>query len=114
VLHSVDGEKQFPLYAIPDSGADASCFPEDWASPLGIDLADCHKRRVNTGAGLGHHHEAKAPLIATVAGRTVELCASFGPVLVGLLGRDDFFRYFRVEFDQQRKVTVLHPYADPS
>lgn len=112
MLHSVDGEKRFPLYAMPDSGADTSCFPEDWASPLGIDLAACHKRPVITGAGLGHHHVAGSPLIASVAGRTIELCACFGPVGVGLLGRDDFFHYFRVEFDQRRKVTMLHPYID--
>ena len=46
-----------------------------------------------------------------MGGRDVELCACFGPVQVGLLGRDDFFRYFRVEFDQQSKLTVLRPYA---
>jgi hypothetical protein len=110
-LTSIDGSKTFPLYAIPDSGADSSCFPEEWASPLGIDLAACIKRRVMTGAGITHHHEWKDRLEATVAGRRLELRATFGPVTVGLLGRDDFFSYFRVEFDHQRRVVVLRPYA---
>jgi hypothetical protein len=77
---------------------------------LGIDLAACQKRRVNTGAGTTHHYEWGEPLVATVEGHTIELCASFGPVLVGLLGRDDFFECFRVEFDHRRKITLLHPY----
>ena len=110
-LHSVDRTKHFPLYAIPDSGADTSCFPEDWAEFLGFDLTDCKERTVLTGAGVGRHYESPDPLMATVGGRDVELCACFGPVQVGLLGRDDFFRYFRVEFDQQSKVTVLRAYS---
>jgi hypothetical protein len=65
---------------------------------------------VTTGAGMGCHYESDQPLMASVAGRSVELCACFGPVLVGLLGRDDFFRHFRVEFDQRRKVVVLRVY----
>jgi hypothetical protein len=110
-LHSLDGAKHFPLYAIPDSGADTSCFPEAWAEFLGFDLKACTERTVLTGAGVGYHYESSEPLMATVAGRDVELCACFGPVQVGLLGREDFFRYFRVEFDQQSKVTVLRPYS---
>jgi hypothetical protein len=109
-LHSRDGIKSFPLYAIPDSGADTSCFPEDWAEFLGFDLGMFRERKVNTGAGMGCHYETDDPLPATIAERRVDLCACFGPVLVGLLGRDDFFRHFRVEFDQQQKVTILRPY----
>jgi hypothetical protein len=107
----MDGTASFPLYAIPDSGADRSCFPEEWAEPLGVDLRACQERQVSTGAGPCSHYETTDPLVATVADRRVELCACFGPVLVGLLGRDDFFRYFRVEFYQRRRVTVLRPYS---
>jgi hypothetical protein len=112
-LHSKEGAKRFPLYAIPDSGADTSCFPEDWADVLGFDLKDCKERRVITGAGIGCHYESQDPLRATIADLDVDLCACFGPVHVALLGRDDFFRYFRVEFDQQSKITVLRAYSVP-
>jgi hypothetical protein len=114
VLHSRDGEKHFPLYAIPDSGADTSCFPEDWAEFLGFELTECKERLVLTGAGTGCHYESELPLAATVAGRDLELCACFGPVQVGLLGRDDFFRYFRVEFDQRARITILRAYPAAS
>jgi hypothetical protein len=109
-LQSLDGESRFPLYALPDSGADFSTFPEEWASPLGIDLAACEKRRVNTGAGVVHHHEWKSPLVAMIAGREIELRACFAPILVGLLGRGDFFKHFRVEVDQRAHVTFLRAY----
>jgi hypothetical protein len=109
-LHSLDGGSRFPLYAIPDSGADTSCFPEDWAEFLGFDLKKCKERPVTTGAGMGCHYESDTPLKATIAGRGVDLCACFGPVLVGLLGRDDFFHHFRVEFDHRRRVSILRPY----
>lgn len=92
LLHSTDGSKHFPLYAIPDSGADTSCFPEDWADVLGFDLKECAERPVLTGAGMGCHYESADPLMATVGDRDIELCACFGPIPVGLLGRDDFFR----------------------
>lgn len=109
-LHTLNGAGSFPLHAIPDSGADTSCFPEEWAAPLGFDLSTCKVRPVETGAGKGRHYESDEPLGATVAGRRVDLCACFGPVLVGLLGRDDFFHHFKVEFDQRSRVSILRPY----
>ena len=48
--------------------------------------------------------------MGTIDGHDVELCACFGPIQVALLGRDDFFRYFRVEFDQRSKLTILRAY----
>lgn len=111
-LHSVDGRKRYPLFALPDSGADFSCFPDSWASALGIDLAGCAKRRVNTGAGTTHHYEWSDPIIATVADREVRLRASFGPILVGVLGRMDFFAEFLVQFDERNKWTHLQPHDD--
>ncbi len=66
---------------------------------------------MTTGAGVGCHYESDDPLVATIADRRVELCACFGPVLVGLLGRDDFFDAFHVQFDQRSRITVLRPYA---
>jgi hypothetical protein len=113
-LHSLDGKTRFPLFALPDSGADCSCFPEEWASPLGIDLAACEKRLVSTGAGKTYHHDWQDSLTATVAGHEIQLQASFGPVRVGILGRSDFFEYFRVEFDERAGLTYIEPYDGPA
>lgn len=108
-LQSVQG-KAFPLLMLPDSGADCSCFPEAWASVLGIDLAACTTDRVHTGAGLADHYTWAEGLRATVAGRTVELTASFGPIGVPVLGRRDFFSRFEVLVDERKQRVLLKPY----
>jgi hypothetical protein len=102
--------KTFPVYALPDSGADASCFPEEWAPRLGVDLSACEKHPVNTGAGKTHHHVYDTGLMATVAGFEIVLEAVFGPINVPVLGRRDFFERFRVEFDERSRVSYLTPY----
>jgi hypothetical protein len=110
LLKSLDGTVQFPIYALPDSGADRSCFPKTWAKPLGIVLADCDSYAVNTGNGKGRHQEWGEPLKAIVAGREIELAAQFGNINVGVLGRDDFFQEFLVTFDDRKRVTIIEPY----
>jgi hypothetical protein len=104
------GGRRFPFYALPDSGADASCFPEEWAPQLGVDLSTCVKQPVNTGAGKTHHHVWHAGLIATIESFEIELEAVFGPINVPVLGRRDFFAHFRVEFDERARLTHLTPY----
>lgn len=108
-LTGVNG-RAFPVYALPDSGADASCFPEEWAPQLGIDLSACIKQVVNTGAGKTHHHVWGVGLIATIEKFEIELEAVFGPINVPVLGRRDFFAHFRVEFDERAHLTRLIPY----
>jgi hypothetical protein len=95
---------------LPDSGADASCFPEEWASRLGVDLSACEKHPVNTGAGLTHHHVWDAGLVAKVEDFEIALEAVFGSINVPVLGRRDFFARFRVEFDERSRVSHLTPY----
>jgi hypothetical protein len=85
-------------------------FPEERASKLGVDLADCEKHPVNTGAGKTHHHVWGAGLMAEINGVEIELEAVFGPINVPVLGRRDFFCHFRVEFDERRRMTRLTPY----
>lgn len=102
--------KSFPFFALPDSGADASCFPEEWASKFGVDLSACAKHPVNTGAGKTHHHVWDVGLMAQINGLDIELEAVFGPINVPVLGRRDFFAHFRVEFDERARMTRLSAY----
>jgi hypothetical protein len=102
--------KSFPFFALPDSGADASCFPEEWAPKLGVDLSACEKHPVNTGAGKTHHHVWDAGLMAKINGLDIELEAVFGPINVPVLGRRDFFAHFHVEFNERAKLTYLTPF----
>ncbi|MGH2974738.1 MAG: hypothetical protein ACRDLL_07720 [Solirubrobacterales bacterium] len=93
-----------------DSGADCSCFPLAFAETLGIDLNDCPETSVHTGNGLASHYCAREPLRALIAEREVLLTASFGPVGVPVLGRDDFFSEFLVEVDHPQRLVVLTPH----
>jgi hypothetical protein len=110
LLRSLDGKTEFPIYALPDSGADRSCFPMAWAEPLGIVLGECDSHVVNTGNGKATHLEWTDGLKSAIAGREVLLDARFGNINVGVLGRDDFFQHFLVTFDDRRRVTILEPY----
>lgn len=48
--------------------------------------------------------------MATIEGFEVELDAVFGPTLIAVLGRRDFFTRFRIEFDERSRVSYLTPY----
>ncbi len=95
-----------------DSGADCSCFPEDFAEILGIDLDACEANPVHTGNGLATHYCGAEPIRATIAERQVLLSATFGPIGVPVLGRDDFFSEFLVEVNHLARTVVLTPH-DP-
>lgn len=95
-----------------DSGADCSCFPEEFADSLGVNLEQCKQNSVHTGNGIAIHYCSDDPLRATIAEREVLLTASFGPIGVPVLGRDDFFAEFLVEVNHLKRVVLLTPHAD--
>lgn len=97
--------------ALLDSGADRSCFPEDWAEVLGVDLERCEAHRVQTGNGEGCHYDWGQPLSLIVAEIKIPVRATFGPVGVAILGRGDFFEHFYVEIDEKAKVTHIRPHV---
>lgn len=47
---------------------------------------------------------------AHILGKEVLLKAVFAPVPIVLLGREDFFRRFKVSFDQRKKAFSLKGY----
>lgn len=101
---------EFPVRALVDSGADCSCFPEDFADVLGINLGECDQSSVHTGNGLAIHYCAPEPIHTTIAGRKISLTASFGPVGVPVLGREDFFAEFLVEINHPKRIVILTPH----
>jgi hypothetical protein len=101
---------EFPVLALVDSGADCSCFPEEFAEVLGVDLTQCSQNKVHTGNGLAIHYCSQEPICASIAGRDIELAGTFGPIGVPVLGRDDFFAVFLVEVDHPARTVVLTPH----
>ena len=106
--------------ALVDSGCDVTSFPAAWAEELGIDLSDCPafagvtaagKDRLKRGdAGLGAGPPAS--ICTRVSGQKIHLEAVFRPGLpILLLGREDFFTYFKVSFDQKAKLMRLQGFV---
>jgi hypothetical protein len=114
----IDGTMTTRTRALVDSGCDVTSFPSAWAEELGIDLGECPPFAGVTDAGKDGGKAAEQPrrwspgVDALVLGQKIHLEAVFRPGLpIVLLGREDFFSYFKVSFDQKAKVTRLESYA---
>jgi hypothetical protein len=113
-----DGTMTPRARALVDSGCDVTSFPAAWAEELGIDLSDCPAFAGVTAAGKDGSNAATQPrrwpagVDALVYGQKIHLEAVFRPGLpILLLGREDFFTYFKVSFDQKAKLMRLESYA---
>lgn len=116
LLHAVHRDVKFPQQVIPDSGSDRSVFPAQFAKALGIELDDdvaCGDEKVKTGNGTTYHRVFRRGLIATVLGREIQLDVAFGDIGVPVVGREDFFAEFLVDFDHRRRIVSITPYDDP-
>ena len=95
-----------------DSGADRSLFSAALAPALGIDLTQL----AGTGAARGVGGEDRVDAVDVemyVAGVRFPARLSFSENWTnafGLLGRADFFRAFRVAFDERAEAVFLDPY----
>jgi hypothetical protein len=100
--------------ALVDSGCDITSFPKDWAADLGIDWDACNEFQGVTAAGqdiTDLPRRWQPGVDALVFGQKIHLEAVFRPGLpIILLGREDFFSYFKVAFDQRGKTFELEAY----
>jgi hypothetical protein len=105
--------------ALVDSGCDVTSFPDAWAAELGIDLEECPAFAGVTAAGKdgpsAQPRRCPGGVDAIVLGQKIHLEAVFRPGLpIILVGREDFFSYFKVAFDQKAKIMRLESYATVS
>jgi hypothetical protein len=86
-----------------DSGADTSTFPASWATILGIDVATCLEYESDTAGGPASQFLYEPGIHAAFMGQKFHLSATFSAACgTVLLGRTDFFHYFKeLRFDQQ-------------
>lgn len=110
-----DGTVLDPIRAIVDSGADSTTLPTEWASKLGIDLdRDCVLKPCGTAGGETTGYAYPGDVEVIVLGKRLTITPTFNKGLdVVLLGRRDFFFWFRVTFDQRAKTFTLERYAEP-
>jgi hypothetical protein len=100
---------------IVDSGCDSTTFPIEWAKRLGIDPgADCLPQECSTAGGTITHFAFPPGVNVFFLGKKLLLSATFAPECPHvLLGREDFFMYFRsVNFDQAKQRLVLESVPD--
>lgn len=101
--------------ALIDSGCDATAFPEAFAADLGIDFAQCSPVQGLTASGKDDPamlpRQWPAGVDAIFEGERLALNALFRPGLpLILLGRNDFFAYFKIHLDQRAKTFRLERY----
>ena len=101
--------------ALIDSGADRTMLPLDWAPKFGVTLERNPQGVLHFGEGgpaLADCYRPVETLRATVAGRTFDLDALFGPAWEPVLGRSEFFREFVVTIDERNRTVILDPYRE--
>lgn len=104
-------EKVGTVYAIVDSGANISLFQWEIAELLGLKVSSGGQISLSGIGGKIQGYLHSIPI--TVAGKTCRCRICFSRQLkvpLNLLGRDNFFRFFRVTFDERKKVTVLESF----
>jgi hypothetical protein len=100
---------------IVDSGCDSTTFPIEWAERLGIDPAgDCVPQDCSTAGGPIQQFAYAPGVHVLFLGKKLLLSATFAPECPHvLLGREDFFMYFKsVNFEQAREKLILEGAAD--
>jgi hypothetical protein len=108
---SLPSGETFTTRALLDSGAESSSFPFEYASLLGIDLAECISAEMMTVGGSVYAYLSKRDLVATIFGIAVPLKPIFASTPVVVLGRLDFFTRFVVTIDALNKRFSLEPIA---
>ncbi len=93
-----------------DSGCDFTTFPLAWAERLGVDVStDCIEQEGATAGGSATQYFYVPGVTALFLGKKMLLSATFAPLCPHvLLGREDFFRYFKsINFDQENEKLRL-------
>ena len=98
-----------------DSGADISLLPLEWSPRLGPATATRNEQLIETASGAGRLVVYGVSIEVVVHGfdAIVPIAAAFADgVPFMLLGRADFFRAFRVVFDERAQTLTLDEYDD--
>jgi len=96
--------RALPLQGLIDSGADSSLFPYAIMSTIGIEKDDCVEGKCVGAVGGGSQlvYEPGIEIEIPDLDRRLTVAANFSqlPGSLALLGRVDFFTYFRVTIDE--------------
>ena len=85
-------------------------FPKSYAGRFGVDLAECEEIPSGTAGGSGIVLVHSLPLEAEIQAMNVRFAMKSAYSEGGntvLLGREDFFKEFRVTFDERAQTFTL-------
>lgn len=114
IVHTA--HSHIPFRALVDSGADYSIIPASYATILGVDLDKCRDEPCRTAAGAGTIKIHDTPFEGEVQAMRIRFAmkAAFNEhASVVLLGREDFFKAFKVAFDHRALAFTLESYDFP-
>ncbi len=104
-------KQELTLYALVDSGAVISLFPEDVAKAIGLSL-DKGRELYLTGVG-GYIKGKLVPDVeATIGGFKIQIPIVFvpyTPIELAILGRKGFFENLEITFREWEKKLIVRP-----
>ncbi len=104
-------QQELTLYALVDSGAVVSVFPEDVAKAIGLDLEKGEELYL-TGVG-GYIKGKLIPNVeAVIEGFRIQIPIVFvpyTPIELAVLGRKGFFEKFEITFREWEKKLIARP-----
>ena len=103
--------EELTIYALVDSGAVVSLFPEDVANAIGLDLS---KGETLYLTGLGGYIKGKhVPNVEVVIGafrlRIPVVFVPYTPIELAVLGRKGFFEAFEITFREWERKLIVKP-----
>jgi gag-polyprotein putative aspartyl protease len=108
VIHSA--HSRLAVRALVDSGADYSILPKSYANYLGVDLSECVEQPCTSAGGTGTVLVHPVPLEAEIQALDVRFAmrsAFSEQASTILLGREDFFKQFRVTIDEPAQTFTI-------
>lgn len=114
-VHLSHGERQLPVFAMIDSGAEITLFHISIAKELGI---DSFKRQALVAGVSGEpmpvfFQNVKLRLEGTTKPLDVEVAFVDSPGVSALLGQAGFFEHFRICFDRSKEEVEIAANSQP-
>ena len=103
--------EELTIYALVDSGAVVSLFPEDIADAIGLDLS---KGEILYLTGVGGYIKGKhVPDVEVMIGafrlRIPVVFVPYMPIELAVLGRKGFFETFEITFREWERKLIIKP-----
>lgn len=106
------GSKSVGVFALVDSGADASLFHASLAEVLGLDLKSGMEYRFFGIEGkpvLAYFHTVSLQLVGMPKGLDIAVAFTESDGVGALLGQADFFQYYKVTFERYKERMEISP-----